>query len=108
MRRQGVFALSDPLRDVRAAWDLRTSVIIGGVRLRDERYLFHLRPWAYFPLWFALGIGLGWILDAAPFWLRVLIIAPVGWTLPFYVARMPWVTRLGRWRRRPEGGSAER
>jgi hypothetical protein len=60
------------------------------VRLRDERYLFHLTPLVFFPLWLAAGVALGWLLEDAPFWLRVLIGAPVGWTMPFYMVRMPF------------------
>lgn len=66
--------------------------------LRDDRYLFHLPPWAFFPLWLAAGAGLGWFLEDAPLWLGILIAAPVGWTMPFYVARMmvrmPFVARM--------------
>ncbi len=87
------------------------------VRLRDERYLFHLTPWVYFPLWLGVGIALRWLLDDEPFWLRALIAGPVGWTLPFYVARMPIFVRfaarrrtaMSRWGQGPEqrrGGSA--
>jgi len=78
------------------------------VRLRDGRYLFGLTPWAYFPLWIGLGNALAWILDDAPLWLRLLIIGPISWTLPFYIVRMPCVARVTAWRRRPEGGSDER
>ncbi|MGY2127017.1 hypothetical protein [Blastococcus sp. SYSU DS0617] len=82
------------------------------MRLRDPRYLFGVRPWVFFPAWFALGSTLGWLLDGAPVWLRLLVLAPVGWTMPFYVARMPWITRLSpharrdgtsRWRAGPPG-----
>jgi hypothetical protein len=66
----------------------------GVVRLRDERYLFHLTPWAFFPLWFGIGIGLSWALDDAPLWLRAVVIGPVSWTMPFYIARMPSIARI--------------
>lgn len=69
------------------------------MRLRDERYLFHLTPWVFFPVWLAAGVALGWLLEDAPFWLRVLIGAPVGWTMPFYMIRMPFFARFAerRW-----------
>jgi hypothetical protein len=73
------------------------------VRLRDERYLFHLTPWVFFPLWLAAGAALGWLLEDAPLWLGLLIAAPVGWTMPFYVARMvaqmPFFARMAARRR---------
>ena len=69
------------------------------VRLRDDRYLFHLSPWAFFSLWLAAGPALGWLLEDAPLWLGILIAAPVGWTMPFYIARMPFFTRMSARRR---------
>ena len=68
--------------------------IISAVRLRDERYLFHLSPWVYFPLYLGAGVALGWLLEDAPFWLQVLVAAPIGWTLPFYIIRMTWFACL--------------
>jgi hypothetical protein len=55
------------------------------VRLNDDRYLFHLKPWVFFPLWFAVGAALGWLLEDAPLWLRLLIGIPVGWAMPAYI-----------------------
>jgi hypothetical protein len=66
------------------------------VRIRDDRYLFSLRPWAYFSLWFVLSIGLAALLEAAPWWVRVPLLAPIGWSLPVYLARMPWAARRQR------------
>jgi hypothetical protein len=78
------------------------------VRLGDRRYLFGLTPWAYFPLWLAVLLGLSWILDEAPLWLRLVVIAPISWTLVIYILRMPNFARSTARGRRPEGGSAER
>lgn len=64
------------------------------VRLRDDRYLFHLSPWAFFPLWLAAGAALGWLLEDVPLWFGILIAAPVGWSMPFYMARMVTQTPL--------------
>jgi hypothetical protein len=61
----------------------------------------------YFPLWFGLGSGLGWILDEEPFWLRALVIGPIAWTMPFYVARLPGFARSAERRRDPDGDSTE-
>jgi hypothetical protein len=72
----------------------------GAVKLRDERYLFHLTPWAYFPLWLGVSMTLGWLLEDSPFWLRLLIVGPIAWTLPFYMARMPIFARLAARRRK--------
>jgi hypothetical protein len=74
------------------------------VKLRDRRYLFGLTPWAFFPLWLALGVGLSWSLDDAPLWLRIVVIGPISWTMPFYMARMPFVARIAR--RRGSGGTS--
>ena len=73
------------------------------VRLRDDRYLFHLSPWAFFPLWLAAGATWGWLLEDATLWLSILVAAPVAWTMPFYVARMvtrvPFLARMSARRR---------
>lgn len=72
---------------------------MGAVRLKDERYLFHLRPWVYFPLYLGAGVALPWLLEDAPVWLQILIEAPIGWTLPFYMIRMPFFVRFSEWSR---------
>ena len=78
-------------------------MIMRSVRLRNDRYLFHLSPWAFFPLWLAAGAALGWLLEDVPLWLGILIAAPVGWAMPIYVARMmtrmPFLARMSARRR---------
>lgn len=68
------------------------------MRFRDDRYLFHLSPWAFFPLWLAAGAALSWLLEDAPLWLAIPILAPVAWIMPLYVARMvvrvPFLARM--------------
>ena len=72
---------------------------MSAVRFTDERYLFHLRPWVYFPLYLGAGVALPWLLDGAPVWLHIVIAAPIGWTLPFYITRMLFFVRCSEWSR---------
>ena len=66
------------------------------MRLRDERYLFGLTPWVFFALWLGIGIGLGAGLEDAPLSVRVLVLGPIGWSMPFYMVRMPISSRRRR------------
>ena len=59
------------------------------VKLRDDRYLFGLTPWAFFPLWLAAGVGISALVEDWPFWLGLLVKIPVGWSMPVYIVRMP-------------------
>ena len=81
------------------------------MRIRDDRYLFHLSPWAFFPLWLAAGATLGWLLEDAPLWLAILILAPVAWTMPIYVAQMvvrvPFFARMTARRRSVNGQDSD-
>jgi hypothetical protein len=67
-----------------------------GVKIRDRRYLFGLRPWAFFSLWFVLGTGVGALLENTPWWVRIAVLAPIGWSMPLYVGLMPVFRRRRR------------